>query len=854
MKNKRKYLLYVILYLFIIMPIVIRFSLDKQAAFGGWDAVNQMYPTALYIKRCFTEFLSNLSHGQFSFPMFGYTLGLGEDIIATLNYYGFGDPFYLLFLFFEDNMLPYVYTAIFYFKILLGGLSFILVAFEIDNSKNDNAYIFGALIYSFTGFTLHCNMFIIFTHAMYCIPLVIYGAEKNIKATQKGILTLSTFLFALSGFFFLYVGSITLAVYVLYKLASQRISLKKSLHTIGNLLIEYLLGIGMSCVFFLPVLYSFFTSNRTNVSNINISLFSKELFINLFKNIFIPQYNSSFQVLSLVSVGVICLLVLFTSHSYKKHRYNLIILLLLTSMPVINRIMSGFFGSYDRWVIVVIFYIAFLAVQIYDELFHLKSIQTVAITFPLILLIYIGRSCELLDNRRYYITLVSYTIIWFTLVIVIPLLNKLKYSYTKQLIQLLFLVVCTYSIHICWKENYLDKPIDSVQQREVISELINDKDFFRVDNAVTYLEPGTYPNIAFLQNYNGISNYYSISNSYFTNTMQQWNVSPHITSKITNRGLDNRATLETLCGVKYMVVPSNENVQIPYGFDFHQKTADGKWSLYRNSEFLPIMYGYRSIADYKLDNLDGFSIQALISQMACLDSYDGKLKKINNKEVLNSYINDIISIQNTDSYKDSIHLQAGDELHFNMKLLPNCENYILIKHLDVGNLFEIYENKTLVSKASVLPEHNNGYIGMNLGCVDHETLKEYTIKVSADDQITLQLINYDYSSYHDIISELRIDMSNLSIETNCISAQVNLQDPRMLCLSLPYSAGWSAKVDGKEVDIYRINSMFMGIDVDEGKHEIIFSYCTPGIKIAFLITIFSTLITFYIINKSNREI
>jgi hypothetical protein len=43
-----------------------------------------------------------------------------------------------------------------------------------------------------------------------------------------------------------------------------------------------------------------------------------------------------------------------------------------------------------------------------------------------------------------------------------------------------------------------------------------------------------------------------------------------------------------------------------------------------------------------------------------------------------------------------------------------------------------------------------------------------------------------------------------------------------------YPSGWKATVDGKEVDIYRANYMLRGIQVDGGKHTVVFEYVTPG--------------------------
>ena len=42
---------------------------------------------------------------------------------------------------------------------------------------------------------------------------------------------------------------------------------------------------------------------------------------------------------------------------------------------------------------------------------------------------------------------------------------------------------------------------------------------------------------------------------------------------------------------------------------------------------------------------------------------------------------------------------------------------------------------------------------------------------------------------------------------------------RMLCVTIPYSKGWSAKVDGQNPKIYKANGMFMGIFMTSGEHK-----------------------------------
>ena len=52
----------------------------------------------------------------------------------------------------------------------------------------------------------------------------------------------------------------------------------------------------------------------------------------------------------------------------------------------------------------------------------------------------------------------------------------------------------------------------------------------------------------------------------------------------------------------------------------------------------------------------------------------------------------------------------------------------------------------------------------------------------------------------------------------------------MLVFAIPYSEGWSAKVDGEETPVYKANLMFMAVPLEAGLHTVELSYCTPGIR------------------------
>lgn len=66
---------------------------------------------------------------------------------------------------------------------------------------------------------------------------------------------------------------------------------------------------------------------------------------------------------------------------------------------------------------------------------------------------------------------------------------------------------------------------------------------------------------------------------------------------------------------------------------------------------------------------------------------------------------------------------------------------------------------------------------------------------------------------------------------------IELDSPKILCLSIPYDKGWSAKVDGEPAEVLQANTMFSAIALDAGSHHVEFVYETYGLKLGQLCTV-----------------
>ena len=106
----------------------------------------------------------------------------------------------------------------------------------------------------------------------------------------------------------------------------------------------------------------------------------------------------------------------------------------------------------------------------------------------------------------------------------------------------------------------------------------------------------------------------------------------------------------------------------------------------------------------------------------------------------------------------------------------------------------------------------------------------------------------EYTGYSD--DDLKKDTEILN-KTSAISfkpdnygftATVEREQKSLVFFSVPYDEGWSATVDGKRVEIEKVNVGFMAVPVDEGTSVIRFTYRTPGLDTGIYISLISIIV------------
>lgn len=86
-----------------------------------------------------------------------------------------------------------------------------------------------------------------------------------------------------------------------------------------------------------------------------------------------------------------------------------------------------------------------------------------------------------------------------------------------------------------------------------------------------------------------------------------------------------------------------------------------------------------------------------------------------------------------------------------------------------------------------------------------------------------------------------------------LKGTVNLDKEKLVFFSIPFDEGWSAKVNGKEVELLQVNIGFMGFVLPQGEHEIELSHQPTGLTVLWLISLLGFGIFAYICYRQWKQ-
>lgn len=885
-KINKKYLLsYTIVFAILTTGVFWRFLIENKSFVWTVDGWTQHYKALNYYSDWLQGIVWNLiKNHKFVIPQWSGSIGYGSDIITTLNYYVIGDPLNLLSVFVPNQYMVYFYDALIVVRIYLAGLSFSYYCFSMKKS-NPIAVLAGSFIYCYCGFVLYAAVHHpYFTNPLIYFPLLLLGTEKILQRQKPWLFIGMVFLAAVSNFYFFYMLVIFTALYVVFRLFMlyDKTQIKNAVFSIFRLFGYAFIGLFLSAFIFLPVVLLFLGDSRSDSHYVFDGLYSAKYYKN-FLSMFFTYTSENWTFLHYSSITFLSIFLMFLQK--RKHialKVALVLMTVFLLFPVFGYLFNGFSYVANRWTWSYSMLIAYIVVEMWDELFQISKRKTQII--GLLMLGCAGMIICISENYTFFVLVIYITVITIIALLALGIMrfSQLerfrKYRNWSQVFVLGLICVTIGGNAVFYfrpsalkeykNKNVINRDLMATQDAAV-------KEASKKDISAFHRYSGTFQVLARNSTLNSglFSTHYfwSLDNGVIKQFMTDMGMLCNVAYNY--RELDNRTILNTLANVKYYVIEGDgsEEQYIPYAYTkkgtyyvegsdkadrLSHKTND--YAVYQNRNFLPLGYTYNNYVS-----------QEMYDRLSAAEKQEAMLQGIYLKEDLADYDKTELDLKSreldyTISCKKNVKKKGNSfvvkkknaKVKLNFEGMSDSETYLDIQNLNFENAKKvkadihikasgsdvIESKKTLTfytNKEHYYNNRHNFLINLNYNKKPRTSI---TITFSEEGTYTfdkLAVVCQPMDNYESQVDALKQDiLEAVNMGTNEITGEISLDRNKILCLSIPYSTGWTAYVDGQRAELLQANTMYMALPLRNGKHTVCLVYETPGLRMGIYISIF----------------
>ncbi len=854
---KRKYYaIYTLLFMGICLNVYAAFYLNNKT-FINWvnDGFAQHYKALIYYSEYLRELLRNVFvEHSFTVPQWDFSIGEGSDIITTLHTYAIGDP-----IAFFSVLVPREYIYVYYdfsivLRLYISGIAFSELCFYTKKTDIINV-LTGTLMYVFCFWALfHSNEHIYFLNPMIYMPLLVLGVEKIINKDKPYIFVLSVLFGALSNFYFFYMMVVLTVIYVAVRLLTiYGLNFKEIGKNIIRLFVFAIMGVMMSAIILLPVVYAFVSDSRIGADISYINLYSRFYYERLF-SIFVSNDNQYDLCMGFAAPALFG--IALSIRKIKKNPLFFlldVVALILVCVPLCGRLMNGMSYPINRWSFALSLLFAYQTTSEIDD-FKDNKLYLLICTVGFFAAAFVSPWSR---NIRVYVPMSIYMAYIAVLYIKINA-NALGMNAKRVLMLLLTIINIIFVANYDYSDFGIGRSKQGLGIKETIDETFNSdsevlKQYLKEEDNYFYRFSANtiQTNSSMIADMKSTDFYWSLTNPNIISYRTKLAINDFASYRY--NGYNDRASLYSLANVKYFFTTSKEET-VPYGFVYDGSIEN--MDIYRNEYFLPFGYTYDETISYdEWNKLDPVTKQEVLAKRIVIESGDDSSFASKKKEANFKLVgNDLIEVLE----KGFEVKEPNTELTISVEGYDNCENSLTFNNLNFDDTEGyVEENRTAVPIDVYLDgKYQNVffctsdyqfYTGRHdfSACFGYkeDAAKEIRIVFPYPGVYTYDSITFDCLSYEeyeqDIESLCNDTLSDVLFSDNHISGNINLEEDKYLLLSVPYSKGWKAYADGKQAELLKANECYMAIKLEKGTHNIELKYETPFLKIGACISALS---------------
>ncbi len=826
----------VLSYLLVLMPFLLRGTYTVWTESAG-DAATQGVTFLAHVKEM--GWLKAI--GDYDFYM-----GLGADYLTSLSFFSLFDPFNLLFFALPGGDLM-KYTLVMACKQLATALT--MFAYLRYKKVRNSCGMILSIAYMLTGFTAftfvrHYNL----TAGPIYFPLAILGVEKCFHKERPYLFVATVFLCLLTNFYVFFSMSVFLVAYAVafyFYHAGQsgtKASVKNffvTLLPIGGL---YLLGVALAGFMLFPNLYGYLNAARS--ASKGLRLFVPEIFLGQLASLTLPSPGGNYS--SMWVNAALAALALFAIYKKEKstriYAWFVVVLTIGYLVPAFGYAMNIFNYCNNRWSYGLSFFVfALIGMQSKEETpeeeYGEELQKKVNITFTIYLALMAGTALFALVSYLHFAAW------WYLLPVVVacgvgygcyrwivyqkkrPVRKFFQKLYRPGVLYpLSFALVLLYCLGFyvpyCFQHNGVQRYgyLHSAQERFVASK-IEEEGYFRADTKTTGDWYTAFTNRGVNNGYFGTSNYNSISNKYVYEFFKENGVY-NPAQNLGVSGLDGRYALQNLLSVQY----SYDIFGAPYGFT----QVAGFDGLYENTKYAGM--GFLLTKTYSKEEYlaqDVLARQAMLLSGVVLEEGEGNADGTWQYALAGETLAEKGSIDKGAPLRMTLDVSEyrGMELYIAVQGVREVEALTFVDVTCNGATKEYY----YATKGNLMYSEQRDFY-LHFGMVESDQT-DVELRVTRGGKLAFESVRLVAAPVvaEDTFSAFTAAdrLQDVAYTGNSFGGRITAQSAGYMLLSLPYSEGWTAYVDGEKTEIVRANTAFMAIALTQGEHDVEFRYETP---------------------------
>lgn len=840
------------------------------------DGINQHYAFMVYTGNWLREAIQALFSGSV-IPVYDFSIGFGAGIIPAVNYYGFGDPLLVLSVFFSPERTEILYYLLTFARYFLAGLGCLL--YLRDLKIRSRYALIASLCYAFSLYMLYMGALrhSIFMNPIMHLPFILWGVEKAFRRESPAVFMLSILWSGLCGFYFLYVNSLLLLVYALVRhwMLEPEHPWKRLIPTASRIFLYYGIGVACACALLLPATLGYLDSSRAVVdssSSVNLFRYSKNVYERLLPSL--VTYNGQAVFPAMPVVCVFAMLFAFGKRGDRRlHsvRWFLALSLVFALVPLFGYVFNGLGYVSSRWQYAATLVLSVALARAFPYLTRLERRGKILICMSgglIVCCCAVLIVLERLDGRERlnWLSLLFGIVVTLGSVLVMLFANgnrlRARLSGTRLARRAIpYTLICCLILGNIFAlytmvDVYFVSSNASIARGNAYKTVSNSpiaavpegtsSEFFRTDIPMA---ESPIQNDGAVLGKNGTDIYDSILSGSLAEGLLEMNLgSVFNLNRIA--GLNGRAPLEALWSARYFATHADSTVAIPYGFSEVQR--DDRFAVYENAYALPMGYtteNYITEADYQ--SLSPLGKQWALLQGATLPQEDARYNRIVPTQPAMSVPYTIASMDGVSWENGKVTVSKTMAcIRLEFAGLPDSEAYLSMGNLAPTDdtIIGIVKMGWISDTAQDMIMFGSRYYNLNLGKTDIlynlgyakdglSFVEIYFLQQGVYTLDSIEIFCQPMADFAQYVEALRAEpLTGIAVEENRVTGTVNLTRDKILVLSIPYAAGWSATVDGKPAELFASGTMFTALRLEAGEHTVALCYRTPGLRLGIVLS------------------